>query len=79
MRTARNNIRAFTDIGAANMEFPVRNLRRLIIGDYLLDYELGANEINILAIRHGRQLPPNIEVESSFDFEIAVTPDRLEP
>jgi plasmid stabilization system protein ParE len=76
MRTARNNIATFTDIGSANMEFPVPKLRRLVVGEYLLDYEIGTNEINILAIRHGRQLPLNIEVESSFDFEDLVTPDR---
>jgi plasmid stabilization system protein ParE len=69
MRMARSNISAFTDIGAANTEFPVPGLRRLVVGDYLIDYEMGADEINILAIRHGRQSPPTIEVGSSFDFE----------
>ncbi len=44
-------------------------MRRLIVGDYLLDYEVSENEINVVAIRHGRQAPLNTPVEPDFDFE----------
>lgn len=44
-------------------------MRRLIVGDYLLDYEVGKNEIHIVAIRHGRQLSPDVGLEEDFDYE----------
>ncbi len=43
--------------------------RRLIVGDYVLDYELSNDVITVLAIRHGRQQPPDIEPDEDLDYE----------
>jgi plasmid stabilization system protein ParE len=74
IKKARQNIGAFNGLGAASQELPLANLRRLIVGDYLIDYEIGANQISIVAIRHGRQLPPTFDIESNFDFEAPEKP-----
>ena len=44
-------------------------MRRLVVGDYLMDYEVVGNEIHVLAIRHGRQLPPDVPLDDDYDFE----------
>jgi plasmid stabilization system protein ParE len=70
MKEARKNLRAFNEMGFESEELPIPGMRRLIVGDYLLDYEILESEIHIVAIRHGRQLPPTIGVEQDFDFEV---------
>ena len=69
MKIARRDIGAFTNIGFESEELPVPGMRRLIVGDYLLDYEVGENEIHIVAVRHGRQLSPDVRLEEDFDYE----------
>lgn len=43
--------------------------RRLVVGDYILDYELGDDAVIVLSIRHGRQEPAVIEIEPDCDYE----------
>jgi len=38
------------------------------MGDYLIDYEIRGDVIEVLAVRHGRQRPPN-RLDDDFDFE----------
>jgi len=39
------------------------------MGDYLINYRIGVGAVEILTIRHGRQLPANIKIEDNRDFE----------
>ena len=43
-------------------------MHRLVMGDYVIDYEPAEDEILILSIRHGRQQPPE-EIGPDFDYE----------
>lgn len=69
MQEARANLARFPDIGLGSGRLPVPGARRLIVGDYVLDYELSDDIITVLAIRHGRQQPPDIEPDEDFDYE----------
>jgi plasmid stabilization system protein ParE len=69
MRNAQRNLAAFDGIGFESEELPIRGMRRLVVGDYLMDYEVVGNEIHVLAIRHGRQLPPDVPLDDDYDFE----------
>jgi len=42
---------------------------RLVVGDYVLDYDLIGNTVAITAIRHGRQLDPEFIDEDDLDSE----------
>lgn len=42
---------------------------RLVMGAYLIDYEIGESGVRILAIRHGRERPPGMPLDDDFDFE----------
>ena len=42
---------------------------RLVVSDYILDYEFDDHVVSITAIRHGRQLDPDLERDDDFDFE----------
>jgi len=74
MKIARRDLGAFKNLGFESDELPVPGMRRLIVGDYLLDYEVGKDEIHIVAIRHGRQLPPDVRLEEDYDYEDDFSP-----
>ena len=42
---------------------------RLIVGDYIFEYDLDADDVAISSIRHARQLDPDIELDPDFEFE----------
>lgn len=65
LEQARQTIGEFGGIGAG---LPVRGLRRLVVGPYLLDYEVRSDAVLIVAIRHGRQAPP-IPDDDDDDYE----------
>ncbi len=69
MRKARQNLANFSELGFAKEGLPVPGMRRLIVGNYLLDYEISGDAVLVLAIRHGRQKPPDITLDDDFDFE----------
>ena len=48
-------------------------IRRLIVGDYILDYFPGET-IMIVAIRHGRQRDPDQDDDRDEDFEAPPPP-----
>jgi hypothetical protein len=63
--------RAATLRGAIGFERdapPVPGVRRLLVGDYLMDYFPG-DIIEIVAIRHGRQAEPDSLRDEDFDYE----------
>lgn len=68
MQEARENLAQFPALGRGIGHLPIPGMHRLIVGDYVLDYELNETEIIILAIRHGRQQPPE-EPEPDFNYE----------
>jgi plasmid stabilization system protein ParE len=70
LRRARKLLAEFPYIGAEK-PLPVPGLRRLVMGDYVLDYEIRDGEVHILNMRHGRQNDPDLEGEPDFDYEDA--------
>jgi plasmid stabilization system protein ParE len=69
MRKARENLATFGELGFAKEGLPIPGMRRLIVGNYLLDYEISDGVILVVAIRHGRQMPPDMTSDDDFDFE----------
>jgi hypothetical protein len=55
--------------GRRNEALPVERSMRLVVGDYILDYDLVDGVVAITAIRHGRQLDPYLAKDDDFDFE----------
>ena len=69
MRKARENLATFSELGFAKEGLPIPGMRRVIVGNYLLDYEISGDVVHLVAIRHGRQMPPEMTVDDDFDFE----------
>lgn len=69
MTEARRNLARFPELGLESERLPVPGSRRLVIGDYLLDYEVMEGEVVILSVRHHRQQPIAPEIEDDFDYE----------
>jgi plasmid stabilization system protein ParE len=69
MAAARRNLARFPDLGLGIESLPIPGSRRLIVGDYLLDYDLIDEAVVIVSVRHGQQMPPTSEVEEDFDYE----------
>ena len=61
IRHARQLLADFPEIGTGKRGLPLSDLRCLVVGDYLMDYQVRGNDVLILAIRHGRQLEIIIE------------------
>lgn len=43
---------------------------RLVVGDYVLDYDIRDDGVAITSIRHSRQQDPDLEKDDDFDFEV---------
>lgn len=69
MIEARNNLARFPEMGKTFDRLPIPGSHRLVVGDYLLDYDLTDEEVVILSIRHGQQQPLAPEIEDDFDYE----------
>jgi len=69
MKKARENLANFGELGFTKEGLPIPGMRRLIVGNYLLDYEISRDVVLVVAIRHGRQTPPDIILDDDFDFE----------
>lgn len=69
LREARRNLAQFPEMGRRKDALPVRGAMRLIVGDYVLEYDLAADDVAITSIRHARQLDPDIELDPESDFE----------
>ncbi len=67
MQAARQRLSKFPEIGFHPS--PVDGSRRLIAGDYLIDYDTARNGIEITAIRHGRQSGEPPSIDDDFDYE----------
>ncbi|QGG89897.1 type II toxin-antitoxin system RelE/ParE family toxin [Agrobacterium sp. MA01] len=56
-------------MGQDATELPLGGIRRFVLGDYLIHYEVGAAAIVILTIRHGRERPPELPLDDASDYE----------
>ena len=65
----RRSLGKFPDLGRRRDGLPVEGSMRLVVSDYILDYEFDDHVVSITAIRHGRQLDPDLERDDDFDFE----------
>ena len=68
MREAARMLSDFPMLGSERA-LPVKEIRRLVLDDYVLDYEIREREVHILNMRHGRQQDPYLEYEDDFDLE----------
>lgn len=80
-RQARRNLSQFPELGRRNEALPVEGSMRLVVGDYILDYDLADGIVAIAAIRHGRQLDPYLSKDDDFDFEAdpSASTSRVKP
>ncbi|RWB93767.1 MULTISPECIES: type II toxin-antitoxin system RelE/ParE family toxin [unclassified Mesorhizobium] len=79
MTEARKNLTRFPEMGETFDRLPIPGSHRLVVGDYLLDYDLADEEVVILSIRHGQQQPLTPEIEDDFDYEDAAKPSDPQP
>lgn len=68
LREARCNLGRFPEVGRPS-PLPLPGLRRLVVGDYVLEYDLTPDAVEIIMIRHGRQQEPIIAEDPSINFE----------
>ncbi|WP_441277188.1 type II toxin-antitoxin system RelE/ParE family toxin [Tardiphaga sp. 172_B4_N1_3] len=68
IRSAQQRIGNYPEIGFK--PFLVRESRRLVVGDYLIDYEPGPEGIEITSIRHSRQSDVALNLDDDFDYEV---------
>ena len=69
MAEARKNLGRFSEMGFDSESLPVPGSHRLVIGDYVLDYDIDDEGVVIIAIRHGRQNLVSAAIEDDFDYE----------
>lgn len=67
MRAAQQRLRDYPDMGF--QASPVKSSRRLIVGNYVIDYDRRRDAIEITAIRHGRQSDVAISPDDDVDYE----------
>jgi len=67
MQSARQRLSKYPEIGF--QPSPAKSSRRLIVGDYVIDYDAGQDGIDITAIRHGRQSDGDLQFDDDFDYE----------
>ncbi len=56
-------------MGFRSDELPIPGVLRFTMGDYLIDYEIADDLIEIRAIRHDHQRPPGLQIDDGFDYE----------
>nr|WP_316653246.1 type II toxin-antitoxin system RelE/ParE family toxin [uncultured Gellertiella sp.] len=69
LKRLRHGLQRFPEMGKLNEETPIPGVLRFVMGHYLVDYEIVKGGILILAVRHGRERPPGIDLDDDFDFE----------
>jgi len=76
---AHQHLAAFPELGRDIERLPVEGARRLVVGNYVLDYDVAGDEITILSIRHGQQIEMDPDLDDDFDFEEAPGSGRGHP
>jgi plasmid stabilization system protein ParE len=65
----RSSLARFPRMGPRADDEPVPGSRRLVLGDYVLSYDIDGADIAITAIRHGRMQPEAPALDDDFDYE----------
>lgn len=63
VKQARVNLASFPNIGSSKASLRSGALRSLVVGDYILDYQVRKDEILVVSIRHGRQRDVQIDLD----------------
>ncbi|GGF85520.1 hypothetical protein GCM10007301_51760 [Azorhizobium oxalatiphilum] len=66
MRSAQQLLATYPASGEA---LPMAGVRRLVSGDYVLDYQVRDEALDVLSVRHGRQQPAGLPIAPDFDYE----------
>lgn len=74
MKEARRSLGKFPQIGFEQEGLPVSGNRSLVVGDYVLDYDLHGEDVYITAIRPGQKPEVTVEVNEDFDYEEKESP-----
>jgi plasmid stabilization system protein ParE len=69
LREAKRNLAQFPKMGREKESLPIEGSMRLVVGDYIMDYDLDGDVVAISSIRHGRQQDPDLAKDDDFDFE----------
>lgn len=69
MRSATRRLATYDRIGRPDHELPVPGLRRIVVRDYVVLYDVASDEIRVLAVRHGRQAPFDCPIDADHDYE----------
>jgi len=56
-------------MGFAREDFPRRGIYRIIMDDYVVDYRIKDDFLEILGIRHGHQAETDQPLDGNSDFE----------
>jgi plasmid stabilization system protein ParE len=65
----KRNLADFPGLGHPNTETIAEGVFRFVMGGYLVDYEVIDGVVFVIAIRHGRQRPPNQPLDPDDDYE----------
>jgi len=69
IRQAQQLLSDFPEVGPGKRGLPLSDMRCLVVGDYLMDYQVRDGDVRVLAIRHGRQ--PEITIEfDDVDYDV---------
>ncbi|OYU91637.1 MAG: hypothetical protein CFE29_01790 [Bradyrhizobiaceae bacterium PARB1] len=71
-RKARQDLSQFPELGRKKDGLPLEGAMRLVVGDYIVDYELHGEIVEITSVRHGRQLDPDFAQDDDFDYETEI-------
>jgi len=69
MREAQRNLTRFPDLGRGIERLPVKGSRGVVVGDYLLDYDIDGENIIIVSILHGQQSEIRPDMDDDTDYE----------
>lgn len=65
---ALDTLASFPRAGFSHDGLPVPDISRMVVGNYILDYQTEKERVLILSIRHGRQAPL-AELAEDFSYE----------
>lgn len=66
LRQLRAALRLLEDYPQAGGPHPALDgRRRFVSGDYVIDYRIRGGRLEVSHIRHGRQLPPDLEADDN--------------
>jgi plasmid stabilization system protein ParE len=72
LKLLKRNLVDFPHIGHINEETLVPGVFRFVMGEYVVDYEIVGDVIQLLVFRHSAQRPPDVAVDDddNEDYEV---------